>query len=140
MIFTVKEIEELEPVADKIIQLTNEYSIFCFYGNLGAGKTTLIKLICEKLNVVDTISSPTYPIINEYNTIDNRIIYHIDLYRLKSIEEALNIGIEEYLYSGNLCFIEWPDNFKSILPTTHFNVKITKFDESRTIEMVSSIQ
>ncbi|MFN8295887.1 MAG: tRNA (adenosine(37)-N6)-threonylcarbamoyltransferase complex ATPase subunit type 1 TsaE [Chitinophagales bacterium] len=140
MIFTVKEIEELEPVADKIIQLTNEYSIFCFYGNLGAGKTTLIKLICEKLNVVDTISSPTYPIINEYNTIDNRIIYHIDLYRLKSIEEALNIGIEEYLYSGNLCLIEWPDNFKSILPATHFNVKITKFDESRTIEMVSSIQ
>lgn len=140
MIFTVKEIEELKPVADKIIQLTNEYSIFCFYGNLGAGKTTLIKLICEKLNVADTISSPTYPIINEYNTIDNRIIYHIDLYRLKSIEEALNIGIEEYLYSGNLCFIEWPDNFKSLLPTTHFNVKITKFDESRTIEMVSSIQ
>ncbi len=140
MIFTVKEIEELEPVADEIIQLANEYSIFCFYGDLGAGKTTLIKLICEKLNVVDTISSPTYPIINEYNTIDSRIIYHIDLYRLKSIEEALNIGIEEYLYSGNLCFIEWPDNFKSILPTTHFNVKITKFDESRSIEMVSSIQ
>ncbi|HRH58594.1 MAG TPA: tRNA (adenosine(37)-N6)-threonylcarbamoyltransferase complex ATPase subunit type 1 TsaE [Chitinophagales bacterium] len=139
MIFTVKEIEELEPVADEIIQLANEYSIFCFYGDLGAGKTTLIKLICEKLNVVDTISSPTYPIINEYNTIDSRIIYHIDLYRLKSIEEALNIGIEEYLYSGNLCFIEWPDNFKSILPTTHFNVKITKFDESRSIEMVSSI-
>lgn len=101
MIFTVKEIEELEPVADEIIQLANEYSIFCFYGDLGAGKTTLIKLICEKLNVVDTISSPTYPIINEYNTIDSRIIYHIDLYRLKSIEEALNIGIEEYLYSGN---------------------------------------
>ena len=139
MIFTVKDIEELEPVADEIIQLANEYSIFCFYGDLGAGKTTLIKLICEKLNVVDTISSPTYPIINEYNTIDSRIIYHIDLYRLKSIEEALNIGIEEYLYSGNLCFIEWPDNFKSILPTTHFNVKITKFDESRSIEMVSSI-
>lgn len=139
MIFTVKEIEELEPVTDEIIQLANEYSIFCFYGDLGAGKTTLIKLICEKLNVVDTISSPTYPIINEYNTIDSRIIYHIDLYRLKSIEEALNIGIEEYLYSGNLCFIEWPDNFKSILPTTHFNVKITKFDESRSIEMVSSI-
>ena len=140
MIFTVKEIEELEPVADEIIQLANEYSIFCFYGDLGAGKTTLIKLICEKLNVVDTISSPTYPIINEYNTIDSRIIYHIDLYRLKSIEEALNIGIEEYLYSGNLCFIEWPDNFKSILPTTHFNVKITKFEVTRTIEIVSSRQ
>jgi tRNA threonylcarbamoyladenosine biosynthesis protein TsaE len=140
MIFTVKDIEELEPVADEIIQLANEYSIFCFYGDLGAGKTTLIKLICEKLNVVDTISSPTYPIINEYNTIDSRIIYHIDLYRLKSIEEALNIGIEEYLYSGNLCFIEWPDNFKSILPTTHFNVKITKFEVTRTIEIVSSRQ
>ena len=140
MIFTVKEIEELEPVTDEIIQLANEYSIFCFYGDLGAGKTTFIKIICEKLNVQDTISSPTYPIINEYKTSDNRIIYHIDLYRLKSIEEALNIGIEEYLYSGNLCFIEWPDNFESILPSTHIKIKISKFEESRTIEMMSSIQ
>ena len=139
MIFTVKDIQELEPVTDEIIQLTKEFSIFCFYGNLGAGKTTFIKIICEKLNIQDATSSPTYPIINEYKTSDNRIIYHIDLYRLKSIEEAHNIGIEEYLYSGNLCFIEWPDNFESILPSTHIKIKITKFEESRTVEIVSNI-
>lgn len=134
MIFTINSIEELENVSDKIIQLTESNAIFCFYGNLGAGKTTLIKLICEKLSVSDSISSPTYPIINEYQYPDG-IIYHIDLYRLKSIDEALNIGLEEYLYSGNLCFIEWPDNFESILPDKHIKIKITKFDEYRNIEL-----
>jgi len=107
--------------------------VFCFYGNLGAGKTTLIKLICEHLKVIDSISSPTYPIINEYKTADNKIIYHIDLYRLKSIEEAMNIGIEDYLFSDHLCFIEWPDNFESILPDNHIKIKITKFDDYREI-------
>lgn len=138
MIFTINSIEELNAVAVEIIQFTNKNTVFCFYGNLGAGKTTLIKLICEKLNVQDSISSPTYPIINEYKTADNKIIYHIDLYRLKSIDEALNIGIEEYLYSGNLCFIEWPDNFESILPDAPIKIKITKFDNYRTIEIANS--
>ncbi len=139
MNFTVNSIQELNTIADEIIQLTRTHSVFCFYGNLGAGKTTLIKLICEKLSVQDSISSPTYPIINEYH-FPNGIIYHIDLYRLKSIDEAVNIGLEEYLYSGNLCFIEWPDNFESILPDKHIKVKISKFDEDRTIEIVDNIQ
>ncbi|HUM51492.1 MAG TPA: tRNA (adenosine(37)-N6)-threonylcarbamoyltransferase complex ATPase subunit type 1 TsaE [Chitinophagales bacterium] len=131
--FTIKNIEELEEVSNQIIELTSTNTVFCFYGNLGAGKTTLIKLICEKLNVTDSISSPTYPIINEYKTADNNIIYHIDLYRLKSIEEAMNIGIEDYLFSDYLCFIEWPDNFESILPDNHIKIKITKFDDYREI-------
>jgi tRNA threonylcarbamoyladenosine biosynthesis protein TsaE len=138
MIFTVCHIEELKPVADKIIQLCNSNSVFCFYGNLGAGKTTLIKLIAEMLQVQDTVSSPTYPIINEYRTSKNQIIYHIDLYRLKSIDEALNIGIEDYFYSGNLCFIEWPDHFESILPDEHIKIKISKFEETRTIEIIAN--
>ncbi len=137
MNFTIKHIEELNAVADEIIRLTEANSVFCFYGNLGAGKTTLIKLICEKLQVTDTISSPTYPIINEYHY-PNGIIYHIDLYRLKSIDEALNIGLEEYLYSGNLSFIEWPDNFESILPDKHIKIKISKFEEDRTIVLSST--
>lgn len=136
--FTIKDIDELEKVTDAIIGLTNSNTVFCFYGNLGAGKTTLIKLICEKLEVLDDISSPTYPIINEYKTTDNKIVYHIDLYRLKSIDEALNIGIEEYLYSGNLCFIEWPDNFESILPDIHIKIKIVKFDDNREIVISST--
>jgi tRNA threonylcarbamoyladenosine biosynthesis protein TsaE len=137
MNFTINHIEELNAVADEIIQLTEANSVFCFYGNLGAGKTTLIKLICEKLKVTDAISSPTYPIINEYHY-PNGIIYHIDLYRLKSIDEALNIGLEEYLYSGNLRFIEWPDNFESILPDKHIKIKISKFEEDRTIVLSST--
>jgi len=133
MNFTIKSINELKPIVDEIIELSKSNAVFCFYGNLGAGKTTLIKLICEKLQVVDTISSPTYPIINEYKTADNKVIYHIDLYRLKSIEEAINIGVEDYFYSNNLCFIEWPDNFESILPDNHIKIKISKFDENREI-------
>ena len=112
---------------------SNGARVIGLYGNLGAGKTTLIKLICEKLNVTDSISSPTFPIINEYKTADNKIVYHIDLYRLKSVEEAMNIGIEDYLFSENLCFIEWPDNFESILPDNHIKIKITKFDDYREI-------
>ena len=137
MNFTINHIEELNAVADEIILLTKANSVFCFYGNLGAGKTTLIKLICEKLKVTDSIASPTYPIINEYHY-PNGIIYHIDLYRLKSIDEALNIGLEEYLYSGNLSFIEWPDNFESILPDKHIKIKISKFEEDRTIVLSST--
>ncbi len=133
MNFTIKSIAELNPIVDEIIQLSKSHAVFCIYGNLGAGKTTLIKLICEQLQVIDSISSPTYPIINEYKTADNKIIYHIDLYRLKSIEEAMNIGIEDYLFSDNLCFIEWPDNFESILPDNHIKIKITKFDDYREI-------
>ncbi len=140
MNFTIKNIDELESISQEIINLSEKNSVFCFYGNLGAGKTTLIKKICKTLHVSDSISSPTYPIINEYHY-PNGIIYHIDLYRLNSIEEALNIGLEEYLYSGNLCFIEWPDNFKSIIPDKHINIFIRKLeDESRTIEIVESIK
>ena len=133
--YTIKNIDELGVVSKQIIELSKSHTVFCFYGNLGAGKTTLIKLICQQLQVLDTISSPTYPIINEYKTVDNKIIYHIDLYRLKTIDEVINIGIEDYLFSNHLCFIEWPDNYESLLPDDHIKIKITKFDESRTIEI-----
>jgi tRNA threonylcarbamoyladenosine biosynthesis protein TsaE len=139
MIFTINHLIDLEQVAEAIIQQTATNSIFCFYGNLGAGKTTLITSVCRKLKVTDSISSPTYPIINEYSTADGKIIYHIDLYRLKSMEEALNIGIEEYLYSGNSCFIEWPDIFESILPEKHSKIFIRKLEDgNRTVEIVSN--
>lgn len=138
MKFTIQSIEDLMPIVDEIIHLSKKNTIFCFYGNLGAGKTTLIKFICEQLQVLDNISSPTYPIINEYKTKDSYIIYHIDLYRLKSIDEAMNIGIEDYLYSNHLCFIEWPDNFEAILPDNPIKIKITKFDDHRNIEIVSN--
>ena len=123
---------KLSAVSDAIVKLCDTNTVFCFYGNLGTGKTTLIKDICLKLNVTDLVSSPTYPIINEYYSPEG-MIYHIDLYRLTSINEALNIGLEDYLFSGRPCFIEWPDHFEPILPEEHIKIKITKFDEHRLI-------
>lgn len=139
MRFEVNTIDDLDAVSMQITELTASYSIFCFYGEVGAGKTTLIKKICSQLDVIDTISSPTYPIINEYATHNNTIVNHIDLYRLSTIDEALQIGIEEYLDNGNLCFIEWPDNFESLLPTNHIKIFIRKLDtNNRSIEIYNS--
>ena len=138
MIFDDITAEQLSLVTDEIIHLSQSDTVFCLYGDLGAGKTTLVKNICEKLNVEGNISSPTYPIINEYNYSSGKI-YHIDLYRIKSIDEALNIGLEDYLYSGSLCFIEWPDNFESMLPPGHIKIFIRKLDEqTRQLEILRS--
>ncbi len=135
MIFDNIGLDALPAVSDKIVELSASNKVFCFYGDLGSGKTTLIKLICEALKVEDSVSSPTYPIINEYQYPEG-LLYHIDLYRLKNKEEALNIGLEDYLFSGNLCFIEWPDHFESLLPT-HIKIFIRKLDENhRQIELV----
>ncbi|MDB5226812.1 MAG: tsaE [Bacteroidota bacterium] len=135
MVFENVTQEQLPAVSGEIVKLLENSNILCFYGDLASGKTTLIKQICEQLNVSDAVSSPTYPIINEYQY-PKGIVYHIDLYRLKSIDEALNIGIEEYLYSGNPCFIEWPDNFETLLPEDHIKIFIRKLDEqTRTIEI-----
>ena len=139
MRFEVNSIDDLDAVSMQIAELTASYSIFCFYGEVGAGKTTLIKKICSQLDVIDTISSPTYPIINEYATRNNTIVNHIDLYRLSTIDEAIQIGIEEYLDNGNLCFIEWPDNFESLLPANHIKIFIRKLDtNNRSIEIYNS--
>lgn len=92
-----------------------EYRIFCFQGELGSGKTTLISGCCSYLGSTDTMSSPTFSIVNEYK-LPNGKIYHFDLYRMKSLEEIMDIGFEEYIHSGHYCFIEWPEKVKKILP------------------------
>ena len=97
-------LSDIDAIAIKIIAL-NTKKIILFNGEMGAGKTTLIKAICKSLGVVDSVSSPTFSLVNEYQTINNQIIYHFDLYRLKSQQEALDFGIEDYFYSGNYCFI-----------------------------------
>ncbi|MFO7868533.1 MAG: tRNA (adenosine(37)-N6)-threonylcarbamoyltransferase complex ATPase subunit type 1 TsaE [Bacteroidales bacterium] len=103
-------------------------TICAIYGNMGVGKTTCIKEMCRQLGVIDEVTSPTFAIINEYNTYTNEVIFHFDLYRLESIEEAYNVGIEEYLYSGNTCFIEWPELIESILPPTTMKVSIEEIN------------
>lgn len=105
-------------------------NIFLFKGQMGAGKTTFIKELCEELGVKDTVNSPTFSIVNVYNTSDGKEIYHFDCYRLKNSVEALSFGAEEYLYSDNYCFIEWPDIISDILPEDYVNVRISIISEN----------
>ena len=115
---------ELQEIARKLISNFQPLNVWCFYAEMGSGKTTLIKKICEEKGVADDMSSPTFSIVNEYETESGETIYHFDCYRLESVEEALNIGMEEYLDSGNLCLIEWPEIIEPLLPDQYLEINI----------------
>ncbi len=135
MKFKIKSIKEINDVARQFIEKMGNRKVFLFNGKMGAGKTTLIKAICEEMGVQETVNSPTFSIINEYEAANGEIFYHFDCYRIKNIEEALNIGVEEYLYSGNYCFIEWSENIASLLPNDAVNVEIIEnVDGTRIVE------
>lgn len=119
----VKNITELGSAAEKLISFAGKEKIFLFYGDLGAGKTTLIQLVCKYLGAAGHITSPTFSIVNEYQATSSKI-YHFDFYRLKKQEEALDMGYEEYFYSGSYCFIEWPEKIAGLLPEHHIRVDI----------------
>ncbi len=119
--------------AKKFIDQIGDRTIFAFNGKMGAGKTTFIKAICETMGVKETVNSPTFSIVNEYEAEDGRIIYHFDCYRINKIQEALDLGAEEYLYSGNLCFIEWSENIAPILPDSLVNVDIEEVENGKRI-------
>lgn len=133
MQYVIENIDDLVLVVEPIIALMKAHRIFCFFGDLGAGKTTLIAKICKQLNITDNVSSPTYSIIQTYQY-KNDIICHIDLYRINSIEEAIDIGLENYLHQ-NSCFIEWADNFLEILPSSYIKINIQQQDEKRIIDI-----
>lgn len=116
-------LDELENVAKKILS-EQPKKVILFNGSMGVGKTTLIKEMAKKLGVVNPTSSPTFSLVNEYQINDNQFIYHFDVYRLKNEIEALDMGIDEYLYSGNWCFIEWAENIPSLIPDDHSIIKI----------------
>lgn len=116
-------LDEIQQVAQKILAERLD-SIVLFYGSMGAGKTTLIKELAKELNVLDATSSPTFSLVNEYHTTDGTLLYHFDLYRLKTEHEALDFGIDEYLYSGNRCFIEWPEKIIHLLPEHYTKISI----------------
>ena len=122
-------LSEIETVATNLLPyLTNK--IVLVNGEMGAGKTTLIKAFCKALKSPDMVSSPTFSLINEYRTANNKPLYHFDCYRIESEEEAYGFGAEEYLHSGHLCFIEWSENIASLLPEKHNALKIEKIDAS----------
>ncbi len=128
-------IQDLPEIAEKVL-FNASNKILLFYGNMGVGKTTMIKELAKILGVTDTISSPTFSIVNEYE-IDNDKVYHFDFYRIKNEEEALDIGIEEYFYSGHWVLVEWPENIKNLLPLENTKINLTKNkNESRTINMM----
>jgi tRNA threonylcarbamoyladenosine biosynthesis protein TsaE len=123
-------LEEIDKTAQQILNggLKN---IVLFHGKMGAGKTTLIKAIAKKLGVKDMASSPTFSLVNEYATEEGQVIYHFDLYRLNSEEEAYDMGIDEYFYSGNLCLIEWPEKTPNLIPLDHTAITIRQLQDDK---------
>ncbi len=123
------KLNDLGEVALAIIKRAGDKKIWIFEGEMGAGKTTLIKSICEKMGVQGHIQSPTFSIVNEYISDAGQTIYHFDFYRLKNQTEALDFGVEEYLDSGNICLLEWAEKIESLLPENCFKIKISLTDD-----------
>ncbi|MBF4515684.1 tRNA (adenosine(37)-N6)-threonylcarbamoyltransferase complex ATPase subunit type 1 TsaE [Flavobacterium sp. ANB] len=119
----VFSLDQIQEVAAQIIA-SNPKKIILFNGEMGVGKTTLIKQLCKSLGVQDATSSPTFSLVNEYYTNKNEIVYHFDFYRLNKETEALDMGVDDYLYSGNWCFIEWSEKIASLIPDEHSTVTI----------------
>ena len=128
MILNLSAINDLPQAARQILDFAGDQKVFLFFGEMGAGKTTSIKALCAELGVNQSVSSPTFALINEYEY-PGGLIYHFDCYRLKTSIEALDFGIEEYLSSGAYCFIEWPEKIEGLWPDSYLAVSITAANE-----------
>ena len=122
-------LEKIDDIAQSIIELKKE-NVIAFTGEMGAGKTTLIKALCKALNCKDTVSSPTFSLINEYRDDHGKSLYHFDCYRIENEEEAFDFGAEDYLFSNSVCLVEWPENIPSLLPEKHHRIRLEKLDEN----------
>lgn len=127
----IENISNIEPAAQAFLARFESPKIIAFYGEMGAGKTTFIQAICKVLNVVDTVSSPTFAIINEYQTVQKETIFHFDLYRLEDTKDLIEIGFEDYLYSNSWCFIEWPEIAEQILSQEIVKVRIDTIEKEK---------
>jgi tRNA threonylcarbamoyladenosine biosynthesis protein TsaE len=124
-------LEEISKAAQNLLAAVGIHKVFAFNGEMGAGKTTFIYALCKELEVMDSVSSPTFSIINQYKTKSGETIYHMDLYRLKNEEEAVNAGVEDCLFSKNICLVEWPDKAPTIFPHDTVRIDITILDSNR---------
>nr|WP_198999733.1 tRNA (adenosine(37)-N6)-threonylcarbamoyltransferase complex ATPase subunit type 1 TsaE [Flavobacterium sp. ASV13] len=132
----VFSLDQIQEVAQQILD-SNPKKIILFNGEMGVGKTTLIKQLCKSLGVTDATSSPTFSLVNEYYTSNNQIVYHFDFYRLNKETEALDMGVDDYLYSGNWCFIEWSEKIANLLPKETSTITIELLaDGKRSLELV----
>ena len=125
----IKDLDSLHSVAKDFLKLIGDSKIIAFYGAMGAGKTTFIKALCDVLVFRDTVNSPTFAIVNEYTDDEGNPIYHFDCYRIKKIEEAYDLGYDQYFFSGNYCFIEWPEMLEELLPEDTKKVNITERED-----------
>ncbi len=128
VIFSLQEINE---AALKVVEQLGNNKVIALHGEMGAGKTTFTNSFCKALGVIDVVSSPTFSIINVYETKNDNTIYHLDLYRLKNEEEAINAGVEDCLYSGNICLVEWPDKLPTIFPEETLHINFELIDDTK---------
>lgn len=134
MEITIKSLDQIGLAAKQFVDNMGGAHVFAFYGKMGAGKTTFIKAVCEALGVNDVITSPTFAIVNEYTAKDATPIYHFDFYRIKKLEEAYDMGYEDYFYGNGICFLEWPEIIEDLLPEDAVKVSISEqTDGSRLI-------
>jgi len=138
MEITIPSITEIDKAASEFIKNFDKPAVIAFYGDMGVGKTTFIKALCKQLSCTDNITSPTFSIVNEYNTTTNEKIFHFDLYRIEKIQEAIEIGIEDYFYSGDWCFIEWPEIVNTLLPENCYHIKIS--EKENMIRIIKNIK
>lgn len=120
---TTFSIAQLEDISKQILNQSPN-KVILFNGEMGVGKTTLIKQLCKTLGVKDATSSPTFSLVNEYQTDNNQTVYHFDFYRLNKETEALDMGVDDYFYSGNWCFVEWPEKIENLIPHQHTAITI----------------
>jgi tRNA threonylcarbamoyladenosine biosynthesis protein TsaE len=130
VVFIVDKEAELEQIAQQILREHDGQRVFTFSGNLGSGKTTFIKYLCKALGVKQQVNSPTFALVNEYRIANGLKVFHFDFYRIKNVQEAYDIGYEEYFYSGDYCFIEWPEMIEDIIPDNVVEIKI-EFKEGK---------
>lgn len=121
----VPSLDSIDVAAREFVARIGSHRVFAFYGSMGAGKTTFIKAVCEQLGVRDAVTSPTFAIVNEYAS-DMGPVYHFDFYRIKNLAEAMDLGFEDYAYSGNLCLMEWPELIEELLPENTVSVNISE--------------
>jgi tRNA threonylcarbamoyladenosine biosynthesis protein TsaE len=130
-------LSDLPEAARQLLTFSRSHKVIAFFGLMGSGKTTLIKAVCNELGVIETVSSPTFSLVNEYMDAAGNPVYHFDFYRIKKVSEALDIGCEEYFYSGHYCLVEWPEKILNLLPKEIVRVTIEVDNETRLITFQS---
>ncbi len=131
---SIQNISCIEDAAREFLRQTQGVTVYAFYGRMGAGKTTFISAVCSVLGVGDDVASPTFTIVNEYRASDGTPVFHFDFYRIEKLSEVLDIGYEEYLDSGGLCLMEWPEKIEELLPEDVLRVSIVEEEDgSRTV-------